>query len=127
MFVGFLGQFRPAAQKPEDEIEKTTKGPESQKSNSAEEFLATPAAKSFVSKWAKKERDGKPLYKKRGITRLLSTIFPRFSSDKETLLEAEELLGMLGGMDKLEGFLSSMKAAPHGIIKSLKSVLGGGK
>lgn len=121
--LGFLGQFRPATQKPGEETEK--KGPETKKSASADDFLKTPAARNFVNTWANKERDGVKLYKKRGITRLLRTIFPRFSSDKETLLEAEELLKMLGGMDKLESFLSSMKAAPHTIIKSLGKVLGG--
>jgi len=121
--LGFLGQFRPAAKKPEEEVEK--KGPETQKSANADEFLKSPAAKSFVNKWAGKERDGKPLYKKRGITRLLRTIFPSFDSDKEALLECEELLKMLGGMDKLEGFLAGWKAKSEGLIKGLRSALGG--
>ena len=119
MFVGFLGQFRPAAQKPGGETEKP---PETQKSSSAENFLKSAAVKTFVRDWSNK---GEPHYTKRGMTQLLSELFPRYENDKDVLKAADKVLKMLRGEDGLTGLLAGMKAAPHGILKSLKSVLGG--
>ena len=127
----FLGQFRPMAMKPpgeeEKEPEQTQKPPEQLKSPSSEEFVRTPEAKEFISKWAGKMKDGKPIYTKRGITSLLRSLFqiPGLSSDKEVLDSGEELLTKLGGMDGLQGFLLGWKAKSEGIIKGLKSILGG--
>ena len=119
MFVGFLGQFRPAAQKPGGETEKP---PEMQKSANAEDFLRSAAVKTFVSGWSNK---GEPHYTKRGMNQLLGELFPRYESDKAVLKAADKVLKMLRGEDGLTGMLANMKAAPHGILKIVKGVLGG--
>ena len=117
----FLGQLKQAFGKPKQEgVPEETQKPAATKSASAEEFLQSAKTKAFINKWAKKTGpDGKSLYKKRGISRLLRTIHPSFDSDKEALLEGEEVLKMLGGMDKLEGFLAGWKAKSEGIIKKI--------
>jgi hypothetical protein len=123
----FLGQFRQTLKEPgeKEEPEVTEKPPEAAKSSSPEEFLGTQKAREFVSRWAKKTRDGRPLYTKRGVTALLRALFGSYDSDENILESAEEVLNMLGGMDGLQGFLAGWKAKSEGIIKGLKSVLGG--
>ncbi|MBD3210570.1 hypothetical protein GF318_04280 [Candidatus Micrarchaeota archaeon] len=123
----FLGQFRPRFTQPEEkeEPETTQKPPEAQKSSSPEEFLGTQKAQEFISRWSKKTRDGSPLYTKRGITALLRALFGSFDTDKDVLESADEILNMLGGMDGLQGFLAGWKAKSEGLIKGLKSIVGG--
>ena len=122
----FLGQFRQSLAKPgEKEEPETTEKPQEFKSATADDFLSTLQAKQFMNKWAKKMRDGKPLYTKRGISTLLRALHGSFNSDKEVVSSADEILSMLGGMDGLQGFLAGWKAKSEGIIKGLKSVLGG--
>jgi len=122
-----LGQFRQAMSPKEGQKEPdvTEKPPEAVKSPSPEEFLGTAKAKEFVKKWSKKEKDGKPMYTKRGVTRLLSALHGSYDSDKAILESADEVLSMLGGMDSLQGFLAGWKAKSEGIIKGLKSIVGG--
>lgn len=124
----FLGQFRPVF-KGEEEEPKTTlqKLPGEEKSGSAEEFLKTPDAKRFVKDWATRERNGKPIFTRRGVTDLLSTLFqvPGLDSNKGILSVAERILLKLGNMDGLQGFLMGWKAKTEGLVKGLKSILGG--
>ena len=126
MFPAFLGQFR-SVFKEDEKPERVEKPPEQQKSSSSEEFLRTPEAKDFVGRWAAKERDGKPLYTKRGVVDLLGALHqvPGLGSDKAIIGAADKILMKLGGMDGLQGFLMGWKAKSEGIVKSLKTVLGG--
>jgi len=123
----FIGQFRPAGMKQEEEPETTKKAPQAEKSSSSEEFIKTPEAKEFVGKWAAKEREGKQLYTKRGLNDLLGTLHqvPGLDSNKKVLGAADKLLSKLGGMDGLQGFLVGWKAKSEGLMKGLKAVLGG--
>ena len=122
----FLGQFRPSPMRPAgmDEPERRESGKE--KSSDAETFLKTPEARSFIKRWSEKKRDGKPLYTRRGITALLSSLHqvPGLESDEDVLTSAEDLLAMLGGMDGLTNFLGRMKAAPEKIRGLIKGILG---
>ncbi len=122
----FLGQFRPVF-KGEDEEQKTAqKPPQEEKSSSAEEFLKTPDAKRFVKDWAARERNGKPIFTRRGVTDLLSTLFQvtGLDSNKGILTVAERILLKLGNMDGLQGFLMGWKAKTEGLVKGLKSIVG---
>ncbi|VVC03437.1 Uncharacterised protein [Candidatus Bilamarchaeum dharawalense] len=121
-----FGQFRSTkgGEKDPEEVEKPPQGEE--KSSSAEEFLKTPEAKRFVERWAKKTKEGKPIYTRRGVIALLGSIFkiPGLTSNKKVLDTSEELLSMLGGMDGLTGFLMGWKAKSEGLIKALKTAVG---
>lgn len=121
----FLGQFKTMF-KEEEEAKAVQKPPEQQKSPSSEEFLKTPEAKQFVREWSAKERDGRPLYTRRGITDLMSTLFqvPGLDSNKKVVEAADKILMKLGGMDGLQGFLMGWKAKSEGLIKGLKTMLG---
>ncbi len=125
-----IGQFRPLAMKPPGEEEKepevTQKPPESQKSSNADDFLKTPETKEFINSWAGKMKDDKPVYTKRGITSLLRELYPNYDSNKAILLGADKVLKLLGGMDGLTAFLAGWKAKSEGLIKGLKTILGGG-
>jgi len=121
MFSGFLGQFKPAVKEPEAE-EKTKKAG---KSDNAEKFVQSKKAQKFISKWAKKERDGRQLYTKRGIIRLLGALFGGSDDDDDALDKADDVLSKLGGMDGLNGFLAGWKAKSEGLFKGLKSMVGG--
>jgi len=107
-----------------EEPERKESGKE--KSSDAETFLNTAKAKSFIKKWSEKKKDGKPLYTKRGVTSLLSSLHqvPGLESDGDVLASGEELLSMLGGMDGLTSFLGRMKAAPEKIMGAIKGILG---
>lgn len=122
-----LGQFRQAMSPTQEQKEPdvTEKPPEAVKSPSPEEFLGTAKAKEFVKKWSKAEKDGRPMYTKRGVTRLLRALHGSYNSDKAILESADDVLNMLGGMDGLQGFLAGWKAKSEGIIKGLKSIVGG--
>lgn len=123
----FLGQFRQRLMPGEaEEPETTQKPPEAAKSSTPEEFLNAAKTKAFIKKWAKATRDGKAVYTKRGVTALLRALFGSYDSDKQILDSADEVLSMLGGMDGLQGFLAGWKAKSEGIIKGLKSIVGGG-
>ena len=129
MFTGFLGQFRPMARSPgeeEKEPARAEKPPESQKSSDFEDFLKTPEAKEFVKDWSEKTREGKPMYTKRGISSLLRELYPNYDTNKAVLRTADKILKLLGGMDGLTGFLAGWKAKSEGLMKGLKSILGGG-
>ena len=124
----FLGQVSPRLSVKQDQesrvdLEKSTK-----KSSDSEKFLTSPKAKAFIKRWSqKKNEDGKPLYTKRGVSALLKALFrnPEAEKDEDILDEAEELLGMLGGMDGLKGFLAGWKAKSEGLMKGIKGMLGG--
>jgi hypothetical protein len=124
----FLGQFRPVFKGDEEEPKTVLQKPPSQnKSSNSEEFLKTPDAKDFVSGWAAKKVDGRPLFTRRGITDLLSTLFqvPGLDSNSKILTAADKILLKLGNMDGLQGFLMGWKAKSEGLIKGLKTILGG--
>jgi len=126
----FIGQFRQmlAGAKGEEEPAEVQKPPEQQKSSDSDEFIKTPEAQKFIGKWMTKKKDnGEPLYKKRGIIALMKMLFqiPGLSSNKEVLASSDELLSMLGGMDGLQGFLMGWKIKSEGIIKGLKTIMGG--
>jgi hypothetical protein len=122
----FLGQFKSAFK--EDEEPKATQKPVGQqKSSSAEDFLKTGEAKEFVSDWVSKQRDGKPVFTRRGITDLLATLFqvPGLDTNSKIITAADKILGKLGNMDGLQGFLMGWKAKSEGLIRGLKTILGG--
>ena len=129
----FIAQFKPmqmkepgAEEKEKEPEQKQEKAPEAARSNSSEEFLATPEAKQFVGTWAGKLKDGKPIFTKRGITELLGALHRNSGmSDKEVMKEAERILMRLSGLDKFSSFLGGMKAKAEGLIKGLKQALGG--
>ena len=122
MFFGALkfGQKKPG----EVDEEEVTR--EEIKSASFQGFLKTPEAKSFVKNWTSKKKKGdkKPMYTRRGISSLLRNLhqIPALDSDDKVLLEGEELLSLLGGMDGLQGFLAGWKAKSEGIIKGIKTL-----
>ncbi len=125
----FLGQFRQEMRRPEEarEPERVEKPPERVKSSDPETFVRTAKAQAFIKKWANKKKGDKLLYTKRGVVALLKSIFqiPGLSTDEEVLNASEDLLSMLGGMDGLTGFLMGWKAKSEGLIKALKTVVGG--
>lgn len=108
-------------------MEEEQKAPQAVKSESAEQFLSTPRAKSFIKKWGDKKTDGKKAFTKRGIVSLLRALFmiPGLSSDKQVIDSGEELLSQLGGMDGLQGFLLGWKAKSEGLMKAVTSFVGG--
>ncbi len=120
----FFGAIKFKGEEEEGAKEATS---EAIKSSSPETFLKTPEAKEFIKKWSAKEKDGKPMYTKRGVVALLRNIFqiPGLGSDKAVIKETSSLLGLLGGEDKLQGFLAGWKAKSEGIIKGIKSLLKG--
>jgi hypothetical protein len=123
----FLGQFKPVF-KEEEEPKTTLQKPSgAEKSTSSEEFLKTPEAKEFVSDWAAKKMDGRPLFTRRGVTDLLATLFqvPGLDTNRKILTAADKILLKLGNMDGLQGFLMGWKAKSEGLIKGLKTILGG--
>ncbi|MDD5339776.1 MAG: hypothetical protein PHV13_00835 [Candidatus ainarchaeum sp.] len=122
----FLGQFKSAFK--EDEEPKAAQKPVGQqKSSSAEDFLKTGEAKEFVSDWVTKQRDGKPVFTRRGITDLLATLFqvPGLDTNSKIITAADKILMKLGNMDGLQGFLMGWKAKSEGLIRGLKTILGG--
>jgi len=125
----FLGQLRGMFKRPEEEEEELKeRTPKVEKSSDADSFMQTLKVKDFVKKWSKKKsKKGEKPYTKRGISALLRALFQISSlgSDQEVLDLGEEILEKLGGMDKLEGFLMGWKAKSEGIMKSLKSIVGG--
>ena len=120
----FLGQLRSRlSPKEEESAEIAQKAPQAK--SSIEEFLKSSDAKAMVERWNSKQRGGAPLYTKRGVVRLLRELHSGYESDAKTLKSAEIILKMLGGEDKLQGFLAGWKAKSEGIMKGIKSVLGG--
>jgi len=123
MFFGAL-KFGQKPGEPEYEEEEIKR--EEVKSESFQSFLKTPEAKSFVKTWTSKIKKGekKPMYTRRGISSLLRNLFqiPALDSDEKVLMEGEELLSLLGGMDGLQGFLAGWKAKSEGIIKGIKTL-----
>jgi hypothetical protein len=122
MFFGALKFGKKTPGEPElDEVAR-----EEVKSGSFTGFLKTPRTKEFVKTWTSKKKKGekKPMYTRRGINSLMRNLFqvPTLDSDEKVLLEGEELLSLLGGMDGLQGFLAGWKAKSEGIIKGIKSI-----
>ena len=126
----FIAQFRKMqgndeARTQEPEMQKPTNSKEEEKSSNVEDFLKTPEVREFTKEWSSKTRDGKAIYTKRGITRLLTLLFPNYNSNRKTISAAAEVLNMLGGMDGLTGFLAGWKAKSEGLLKGIKGLLGG--
>ena len=123
----FLGQFRAKMKRPEEEMEPVEKPPAVLKSPDSEAFLKNVKTQKFIKKWTGKKKDGKPIYTRRGIVALLKSLFqiPGLTTDDDVLMSSEDLLSMLGGMDGLSGFLMGWKAKSEGLIKALKTVVGG--
>lgn len=73
-----------------------------------------------MAKWA-------PTFTVRGVNDLLSELHGKsnIESDKAVLATAERILMKLGNKDGLQTFLSRLKAKPEGIVKAIKSILGG--
>jgi len=120
-----FGQLRSMVAGEKEEPSTTQKPPEEHKSGSADEFLQSAEAKRFVEHWHKQKKNGEQMYTKRGIIALLRALYPGFNSNKKLLAGADEVLKMLGGMDGLQGFLMGWKAKSEGLIKGIKSILGG--
>jgi hypothetical protein len=128
----FIAQFKSMAKEPGQEEKgpeeggQKEKAPEAARSSSSEEFLKTPEAKEFVSKWSGKMKDGKPIVTRRGITEMLGTLHRNSSlSDKEIIKETDRVLLRLTGLDGFSGTMSKLKAATEGLFKGLKQALGG--
>jgi hypothetical protein len=131
MFVAFIGQLRSMAMKAPGEEEKepetTEKAPEAARSTSTDDFLKSPEAREFVNKMSERLKQGNFPATKRGITDILGTLHRNSNlSDKQVLKEAERILLRLSGLDGFSGLLSGLKAKSEGLIKGLKSMLGGG-
>jgi len=121
MLTSLLARMK--EKKPEDNVVSITSA---KKSETAEEFVKTAEAKEFVQKWTKKrDKQGRRIYTRRGITDLLSTIhpLPGLKSNKDVTKTAERLLLGLRGMDGLQGFLAGWKAKTEGVMKGAKSIL----
>jgi len=125
MLFGILKSRQVQAPPGEEAVEEVK--PPTEKSESADQFLATHRARSFVKKWSDKRKGGKKAFTKRGIVALLRALFrnPDHSSDEDVLADADELLGQLGGMDGLQGFLLGWKAKSEGLMKAVTSFVGG--
>lgn len=123
----FLGQFRAKMKRPEEEQEPVEKPPEVLKSSDSETFLKSAKTQKFIKRWSEKKKDGKSIYTKRGIVALLKSIFqiPGLTTDDGVLGSTDEVLSMLGGMDGLTGFLMGWKAKSEGLLKALKTAVGG--
>lgn len=125
MLTSLLARFKEEKRPEEPEVKEAAEV----KSADPETFVQSEKAKRFVDKWSRKKNPDnpkKPLFKKRGIGRLLRSLHNdvTYKSDDDVLMEADVLLKMLGGMDKLDVLLSGLKAAPHGIIKALTKLKG---
>ncbi|NYZ77210.1 hypothetical protein H0O02_02750 [Candidatus Micrarchaeota archaeon] len=124
MLSNLLNAFKSEMKRPEEETkleEETLK-----KAASAEDFIKTHSAKEFVEKWAeKKDRDGKRMYTKRGITDFVMLIHqvPGLDTDKKVLKTADGLLTKLKGMDGMQAFMAGWKAKSEGLMKGLASLL----
>ncbi len=121
MLTSLLAKFK-EGKKPEEEITKV----ETAKSASSEVFLKTAETKEFVQKWAKKkDRQGRRIYTKRGVTSLLSAMFqvPGLDTDKKIRKSADDILMELRGMDGLQGFLRGWKAKSEGLMKGFKKMV----
>ncbi len=102
--------------------EPEEKGPEQ---SSSEQFLRSPEAREFVSKWADKRRDGKPIVTKRGVNELLGSLKVNSSlSDKQILRETDRILLRITGLDGFGNLLSGLKATSEGLMKGLKGIVG---
>lgn len=125
----FIGQFRPMAMKPPGEEQKEPEQAQTatqDRSPSSDEFLGSAEVKEFTSKWVSKMKDGKPVVTRRGVSDLLGSLFRNSSlSNKDTLKEADRILLRLTGLDGFSSVLSGLKAKSEGLIKGLKSLLGG--
>lgn len=119
-----LNVFRSRFKKPEEEVKTAEK--KAEKSSSAEKFLKTTKAKTFVKKWSSKKKGGEKLFTKRGVTALLGALFqnPGLETDGEVVDMADDLLEKLGGMDGLQGFLLGWKAKSEGLMGAIKKVVG---
>jgi len=100
--------------KQELESKKAQKGPTEEKAENFQEFMKSPEVARLVSEWKKKG------FTKRGITKLLSILFPMFNSNKSVLASAKDLLASLKGEDGLSRVLSVLKLVPEGIMKGMK-------
>lgn len=125
-----FGTFKQKEMEPGEETKMPAQKEESaEKSSTSETFIKTPAAQDFIRKWSDKKAvaKGKRVYTKRGVVSLLMSLFkiPGLQSDKEVLSSGDELLGQLGGMDGLEGFLLGWKAKTEGLMNGIKGIFGG--
>lgn len=125
-----LGQFRPMAMKSPGEEEKepsqTERPPEAVRSPSSENFLNTPEAKEFVGRMSGKLSESNFPATRRGITDIMGTLHRNSNlSDKDVMKETERILLRLSGLDGFSGVLSGLKAKSEGLIKGLKTILGG--
>lgn len=80
-----------------------------------DQFLKTPEAKKFMEDWRKKG------YTKRGVSKLISILWPIHSEKKGVLKAAQDILASLKGEDALGKLLSALKLVPEGIMKVIKS------
>ncbi|MBI5223978.1 hypothetical protein HY990_06175 [Candidatus Micrarchaeota archaeon] len=108
----------------ESEPEQSNTSAQSEKSATLEEFLKSSETKQFIREWSAKTKDGKQIFKRRGISELLSELFPSQPSNKKVLNAASKILKLLGGMDGLDGFLAGLKAKSEGIMSGIKNLLG---
>jgi len=121
MLSSLLAKFK-EGKKPEDLMTKV----ETAKSASPEVFLKSAETKEFVQKWSqKRDPQGRRVYTKRGVTRLLNTMFqvPGMETDKKVRKATDDLLLELRGMDGLQGFLRGWKAKSEGLMKGLSKMV----
>jgi hypothetical protein len=93
----------------------------SEKSNDAATFLKTPEAQKFKEDWSKK-------FPVRAINDFLASMHsnPTYTSDKEVLSNATQIIKKFSNTDGFLSAISAMKARPEGIIKTIGRILGGG-
>jgi hypothetical protein len=100
----------PVAQQ-EDARLAEVKPPELEKSATFTAFVKARDTQKFLSTWQKKN------YTKRGVTKLLLTLWPLYNSDKKIRQAAQDILSSLIGEDGLSKVLSALKLVPEGIRK----------
>lgn len=105
-----FGLLKFGEKKEEEEPKEEMKKPES-----VDAFLKTQEAKKFTEEWKKKG------YTKRGVSKLLSILWPIYNDKKGLLKAAQDILASLKGEDALGKLLSALKLVPEGIMKVIKS------
>ena len=123
MLLQYASRLAGAPQR-EPEPEQSNTSTQSEKSTSLEEFLKSPETKQFIREWSSKTKEGRQIFKRRGITELLSELFSSQSTNRRVLTAASKILKLLGGMDGLDGFLAGLKAKSEGIMSGIKNLLG---
>ena len=99
----------PVTKKDEPQVAEV-KPPEEERAT-FDDFIKTRETVLFMKKWQKKG------YTKRGVTKLLHVLWPRYKEGKGIRHAAEDILSSLIGEDGLGKVLSALKLVPEGLRK----------